>query len=106
MMGDNAGYITASGFGKAVFKVTRDDIPDIIDAVCTEYLIMKSISEINQFQEGLNVLGVSDLIKAHLGFSRKHLSTATKSSQHQTLMIFFSQCFLLQEAMLERRKKL
>jgi len=67
MMGDNAGYITASGFGKAVFKVTRDDIPDIIDAVCTEYLIMKSISEINQFQEGLNVLGVSDLIKAHPG---------------------------------------
>ena len=26
---------------------------------------MKSINELNQFQEGLNVLGVSDLIKDH-----------------------------------------
>ena len=62
LMDDNAGYITVSGFCKAVFKVTMNDIPE---AVCTEFLIMKSISEISQFQEGPNVLGVSDLIKAH-----------------------------------------
>ena len=65
LMDDDAGYITTSGFCKPVFKVSMNDIPDIIEAVCTEFSIMKSISEISQFQEGLNVLGVSDLIKAH-----------------------------------------
>ena len=53
MMGDNAGYVTASGFCKAVFKVTRDDIPDIIEAVCTEYLIMKSIMRSINFKKAL-----------------------------------------------------
>ena len=69
-MNDDAGYITASGFCKAVFKVTMNDIPDITEAVCTEFLIIKNISEISQFQ-GLNVLGVSDLIKAHPSILRE-----------------------------------
>ena len=40
-------------------------VPEICEAICTEYLIMKTIIEINQFQEGLNVLEIGDLIKAH-----------------------------------------
>lgn len=63
-MGDNADYVTASGFQKAIFRVTTEDIPEIVEMVCTEFL-MKSIVEINQFQDGLNVLGINDLIKAH-----------------------------------------
>ena len=65
LMDDNADYVTASGFQKAIFRVTTEDIPDIVEMVCTEFLIIKSISEINQFQDGLNVLGISDLVKAH-----------------------------------------
>ena len=64
-MDDDADYVTASGFQKAIFRVTTKDIPDIVEMVCTEFLIMKSISEINQFQDGLNVLGISDLVKVH-----------------------------------------
>ena len=65
LMDDDAGYITASGFHKAIFRVKTEDIPDIVEVVCTEFLIMKSISEINQFQEGLNVLGIGNLIKSN-----------------------------------------
>ena len=64
-MEDDARYIGACGILKPVFRVITRDIPEITEAVCVEYLIMKSINELNQFQEGLNVLGVSDLIKDH-----------------------------------------
>ena len=64
LMDDNADYVTASGFQKAIFRVTTEDIPDFVEMACTEFLIMKSISEINQFQDGLNVLSISDLVKA------------------------------------------
>ena len=65
LMEDDARYIGACGILKPVFRVTTRDIPEITEAVCIEYLIMKSINELNQFQEGLNILGVSDLIKDH-----------------------------------------
>ena len=65
LMEDDARYIGACGIFKPVFRVTTRDIPEITEAVCIEYLIMKSINELNQFQEGLNILGVSDLIKDH-----------------------------------------
>ena len=57
--------IFACGILKPVFRVTTIDIPEIIEAVCMEYLIMKSINELSQFQEGLNVLGLSNRIKDH-----------------------------------------
>ena len=64
-MEDDAHYIGACGILKPVIKVTTIDVPEITEAVCMEYLIMKSINELNQFQEGLNVLGLSNLIKDH-----------------------------------------
>ena len=64
-MEDDARYIGACGILKPVFKVTTIDVPEITEAVCMEYLIMKSINELNHFQDGLNVLGLSNLIKDH-----------------------------------------
>lgn len=46
-------------------KVTLEDLEDITEAVCTEYMIMKTITEIKQFQEGLDVLGMGKLLEAH-----------------------------------------
>lgn len=45
--------------------MTLEDLKEIKETVCTEYLIMKSINEIQQFQEGLDVLGMGKLLKAH-----------------------------------------
>ena len=56
LMDDDVDFVTASRFQKATFRVTTKDIPDIVEMVCTEFLIIESISEINQFQKGLNVL--------------------------------------------------
>ena len=70
-MEDDASYVNECGFHKPVFRVTTEDIPDITEAVCMEHVIMKTISEINQFQEGLNVLGIGNLVKDHPGPLRK-----------------------------------
>ena len=45
--------------------MTLEDVKEIEEAVCTEYLIMKSINEIQQFEEGLDVLGMGKLVKAY-----------------------------------------
>ena len=39
------------------------DVPEIIEVVCTEYVIMRSINEVQQFENGLNALEVGSLIK-------------------------------------------
>lgn len=64
-MGDNSGYVGLCRLLKPACRVTTRDIPEISETVCTEYLIMKTINKINQFQDGLNVLGINYLIKTH-----------------------------------------
>ena len=60
-----AQYVKDSGFLKPVHKITIADIPNIVQAVCTEYLITKAYAEILKFKEGLSVLGVSGLIEKY-----------------------------------------
>ena len=102
-MDDNADYVTASGFQKAIFRVTTKDIPNIVEMVWTEFLIMKSIIEINQFQDGLNVLGISNLIKAHPNVLRELFACDHKAF---TAMNYCFQYFHLLEAMLGRKRRL
>ena len=65
LLENDAQYIKDCGFIKPVVKMTLEDLKEIKETVCTEYLIMKSINEIQQFQEGLDVLGMGKLLKAH-----------------------------------------
>lgn len=60
-----AQFVRECGFLKPVHKVTITDIPNIVEAVCTEFLITKTYAEILQFKEGLSVLGVSGLIEKY-----------------------------------------
>ena len=46
MLENDAQYIRDCGFIKPVVKVTLEDLKEIKEVVCTEYLIMKSINEI------------------------------------------------------------
>ena len=65
LLENDAQYIRDCGFIKPVVKVTLENLEEIKESVCTEYLIMKSINEIQQSQEGLDVLGMGKLLKAH-----------------------------------------
>ena len=95
LMEDDAHYIGACGILKPVFRVTTRDIPEITEAVCTEYLIMKSINELNQFQEGLNILGVSDLIKDHPASCHELFVHCSKTvTPHDIDELFFTFIFI------------
>ena len=58
LMDDDAEYLSNCGFLKPVYKITMADVPKITEVVCTEYLIMRSINEVQQFESGLNVLNI------------------------------------------------
>ena len=59
-------------------KVTLEDVKEIEEAVCTEYLITKSINEIQQFKEGLDVLGMGNLLKLTLPNAENYLFITPK----------------------------
>ena len=65
LMDDDAEYISNCGFLKPTYKVTMADVPQISEVICTEYLIMRSINEVQQFESGLNVLDIGSLIKRY-----------------------------------------
>ena len=65
LMDDDAEYISNCGFLKPTYKVTMADVPQISEVICTEYLIMRSINEVQQFESGLNVLDIDSLIKRY-----------------------------------------
>ena len=67
-----------------------NDIPDIVEAVCTEFLIMKSITEVSQF---LSVLGISDLIKAYQGILHEAFVHSNKEFVGHDLDKFFLPVF-------------
>ena len=104
-MEDDACYIGACGILKPVFRVTTRNIPEITEAVCIEYLIMKSINELNQFQEGLNILGVSDLIKDHSASCHELFVHRSKTVTPHDIDELFYPYFHPRVAMPERTKK-
>ena len=69
-----AQFVKESGFLKPVHKMTIANIPNIVEAVCTEYLITRAYAEILQFKEGLSVLGVSGLVEKHPRETREYFS--------------------------------
>lgn len=64
-MDDEGKYISNCGFLKPTYKVVIADVPEITEVVCTEYLIMRSLNEIQQFENGLDMLGIGSLIKQY-----------------------------------------
>ena len=53
-------------FLKKPHKITLNDVCEIPETVCVEYFIQRNIAEIQQFMDGLNVLGIGALLKFHL----------------------------------------
>ena len=58
-------FIKECGFLKQAHKISLDDVSEITEIVCVEYLIHRNIAEIQQFMDGLNVLGIATLLKSH-----------------------------------------
>ena len=98
LLENDAQYIRDCGFIKPVVKVTLEDLREIKEAVCTEYLIMKSINEIQQFQEGLDVLGMEKLLKIHPSHCRELFTHQPKVVTGYDLDKVFCQYCLVKEA--------
>ena len=58
-------FLRDCGFLKQPYKTTISDVGDIIQTVCTEFLLKRSAAEIQQFIDGLNALDIGRLIKSH-----------------------------------------
>jgi len=65
LLESDADYIRSCCFIKPVFKVTTEDLEEITRIVCTEFMVMRSINELTQFEEGLDVLGFKNLVKTY-----------------------------------------
>ena len=76
-MDNDAQYVNDCGFLKPAYKVTMEDLTEITEVVCIEFLIKKTITEIQQFEEGLNALSIGNLIQA-CPFYVKDLSVSQK----------------------------
>lgn len=71
-------------------RTTLDDIPDIIKAVCIEYVVGRSMNELAQFQEGLQMLNLHTLLKIHPAALSKlltHCPSKLTADQLKTLMV-------------------
>lgn len=58
-------FIKECGFLKQPHKITLDDVCEITETVCVEYLIHRNVAEIQQFMDGLDVLGIGALLKSY-----------------------------------------
>lgn len=58
-------FLRDCGFLKQPHKISISDVDDIIQTVCTEFLLKRSAAEIQQFIDGLNALDIGRLIKSH-----------------------------------------
>ena len=58
-------FLRQCGFLKQPHKITISDVDEIIQTVCTEFLLVRSAAEIQQFIDGLNALDIGRLIKSH-----------------------------------------
>ena len=88
-----AQFVKESGFLKPVHKMTIADIPNIVEAVCTECLITKAYAGILQFKEGLSVLGVSGLIEKHPRELESIFLYSPKTVTPNDLKEIFKPCF-------------
>ena len=61
-MEDEFSFVGDCGFLKPVSKLTLSDIPDIVSM---EFVVVRSAHEMAQFQEGLDTLHVTSLLKLH-----------------------------------------
>ena len=88
-----AQFVKDSGFLKPVHRITVSDIPNIVEAVCTESLITKTYAEILQFKEGLSVLGVSGLVEKYPRELKDILVYNPRTITPQELSEIFKPCF-------------
>ena len=65
MLDDGFEFVKESWFIRPVHRVTVGDIPSLVLAVCTEFVINRSSNEMSQFEEGLQEFHLSSLIKCH-----------------------------------------
>ena len=68
-------FLRDCGFLKQPHKIIISDVDDIIQTVCTEFLLKRSAAEIQQFIDGLNALDIGRLIKSHPHNSKNYLFT-------------------------------
>ena len=60
---DNLDLLLECGFNKPVSKVELSDKVNMIQTVTLHKVILASLAELSQFQEGLSALGVADALK-------------------------------------------
>ena len=64
-VGSHFNVISESGFSKPSYKLSLTDKVDLIQSVALHHVILKTLGEASQFQEGLGSLGVLQQIKQH-----------------------------------------
>ena len=57
-VGSHFDVISESGFSKPSYKLSLTDKVDLIQSVALHHVILKTLGEASQFQEGLGSLGV------------------------------------------------
>ena len=62
---NNFDVFTKCGYSKPVMRVSMCDKIDIIQAVGLQEVILDSLAELTQFQDGLNSLDVLHMIRTH-----------------------------------------
>lgn len=85
-------FIKECGFLKQPHKITLDDVCKIAETVCVEYLIHRNIAEIQQFMDGLNVLGIGTLLKSYPEhFKEMFIRTPKAVTAHDLDKLFIPQ---------------
>ena len=85
-------FINECGFLKQPHKVMLNDVREITETVCVEYLIQRNIAEIQQFIDGLNVLSIGTLLKSHPErFKEMFLYSPTAVTAHDLDKLFIPQ---------------
>lgn len=84
---NDADYTIDAGFSKPIASLTMDSKNELIRVLCLHHVLLKSIAELDQFKEGLESLGVLDIIKSNpnifesfFTFKTEHALTAGEPS--------------------------
>ncbi|XP_019849772.1 PREDICTED: uncharacterized protein LOC109580729 isoform X2 [Amphimedon queenslandica] len=65
LLNDKDSILFECGYNKPICNVTLKDKGDVIQTIALHKVILSSLAELNQFCEGLSVLGVSHAMKKH-----------------------------------------
>ena len=62
LLGDNSDIFYESGFATPISRVTMEDVPVIVKAVCLHTTVLAVKAQLDQLAEGLQLFGVLSLI--------------------------------------------